>query len=248
MAESVLWVDDVTVRFDGVVALDNVHLRVEPGDRWAVIGPNGAGKTTLFRTIMGEVYPTMGRVHLFGADVSRVPPHRKAQKGLARTFQITNLFGELTVEENLVIAAQARTLSRFASWRPLRVRGALDDRIIWALESVGLTDQRHRQVSELSHGEQRQLEIAMALAGEPKLLLLDEPAAGLSGAERNTMRDLVSSLPAELSTVLIEHDMSIALDLAEQVLVLDNGHLIAEGSPDEIRGNQRVQDVYLKSE
>lgn len=248
MAEPVLWVDDVTVRFDGVVALDSVHLRVEPGDRWAVIGPNGAGKTTLFRTIMGEVYPTTGRVHLFGADVSRVPPQRKAQQGLARTFQITNLFSELTVEENLVIAAQARTLSRFACWRPLRVRGALDDRITWALERVGLTAQRHRQVSELSHGEQRQLEIAMALAGEPKLLLLDEPAAGLSAAERNTMRALISSLPSELSTVLIEHDMSIALDLAERVLVLDNGHLIAEGSPEEIRGNQRVQDVYLKSE
>jgi branched-chain amino acid transport system ATP-binding protein len=248
VADAVLWVDGVTVRFDGVVALDGVHLRVEPGDRWAVIGPNGAGKTTLFRTIMGEVYPTKGRVHLFGADVSRVPPHRKAQKGLARTFQITNLFGALSVEENLVIAAQARTLSRFASWRPLRVRGGLDDRITSALERVGLSDQRFRQVSELSHGEQRQLEIAMALAGEPRLLLLDEPAAGLSAAERKTMRGLISSLPAELSTVLIEHDMSIALDLAERVLVLDNGHLIAEGSPDEIRGNQRVQDVYLKSE
>ncbi|HEX6302362.1 MAG TPA: ABC transporter ATP-binding protein [Acidimicrobiia bacterium] len=248
MADPVLWVDNVTVRFDGVVALDSVDLRVEPGDRWAVIGPNGAGKTTLFRAIMGEVYPTRGRVHLFGADVSRVPPHRKAQKGLARTFQITNLFGKLTVEENLVIAAQARTMSRFAIWRPLRVRGALDDRITSALESVGLRTQRYRQVSELSHGEQRQLEIAMALAGEPRLLLLDEPAAGLSAAERKTMRQLISSLPVELPTVLIEHDMSIALDLAERVLVLDNGQRIAEGSPNEIRGNQRVQDVYLKSE
>ncbi len=248
MSEPVLWVEDVTVRFDGVVALDSVHLRVEPGDRWAVIGPNGAGKTTLFRTIMGEVYPTKGRVHLFGADVSRVPPYRKAQKGLARTFQITNLFGELTVEENLVISAQARTRSRFVSWKPLRVRGWLDERITAALEAVDLSAQRHRQVSELSHGEQRQLEIAMALAEEPRILLLDEPAAGLSAAERKTMRELLSSLPDDLSTVLIEHDMSIALDLVEHVLVLDNGNPIAQGSPDEIRGNQRVQDVYLKSE
>jgi branched-chain amino acid transport system ATP-binding protein len=248
VADPVLLVDDVTVRFDGVVALDGVDLRVEPGDRWAVIGPNGAGKTTLFRTIMGEVYPTRGRVHLFGTDVSRVPSHKKAQRGLARTFQITNLFGALTVEENLVIAAQARSRSRFASWRPLRVRGELDERITSALESVGLTGQRSRQVSELSHGEQRQLEIAMALAGEPRLLLLDEPAAGLSAAERKGMRKLISSLPEELPTVLIEHDMNIALDLAERVLVLDNGRPIAEGSPEEIRGDQRVQDVYLKSE
>jgi branched-chain amino acid transport system ATP-binding protein len=194
------------------------------------------------------VHPTRGRVHLFGTDVSRVPSHKKAQRGLARTFQITNLFGALTVEENLVIAAQARSRSRFASWRPLRVRGELDERITSALESVGLTGQRSRQVSELSHGEQRQLEIAMALAGEPRLLLLDEPAAGLSAAERKGMRKLISSLPEELPTVLIEHDMNIALDLAERVLVLDNGRPIAEGSPEEIRGDQRVQDVYLKSE
>ncbi len=248
MADPVLVVDDVTVRFDGVTALDGVQLRVEPGDRWAVIGPNGAGKTTLFRTIMGEVYPTLGRVHLFGSDVSRVPPHKKAQQGLARTFQITNLFNALTVEENLIVAAQARSSSRFASWRPLRMRGWLDERITSALRQVGLSERRHHQVSELSHGEQRQLEIAMALAAEPRLLLLDEPAAGLSAAERRSMRDLISSLPAELPMVLIEHDMSIALDLAERVVCLDNGQQIAEGTPGEIRANQRVQDVYLRSE
>jgi len=248
VADPVLLVEDVTVRFDGVTALAGVHLRVDPGDRWAIIGPNGAGKTTLFRAIMGEVYPTEGRVHLFGSDVSRVPPHRKAQEGLSRTFQITNLFKALTVEANLAIAAQARSRSRFASWRPLRMRGWIDDRIGAALSQVGLTAQRHRKVSELSHGEQRQLEIAMALAGEPRLLLLDEPAAGLSAAERSMMRQLIGSLPAELPTVLIEHDMSIALELAERVLVLDNGSTIAEGSPDEIRGDQRVQDVYLRSE
>lgn len=248
MADPILFVDDVTVEFGGVTALDGVSLEVGTGERWAVIGPNGAGKTTLFRAIMGEVYPTFGRVHLFGSDVSHVPPHRKAQKGLGRTFQITNLFQALTVEENLVIAAQARTRSRFVSWRPRRVRGWIDERISSALDQVGLHGHRDRPVSEMSHGEQRQLEIAMALAGEPRLMLLDEPAAGLSAAERRIMRGLISSLPEELPIVLIEHDMNIALELAERVLVLDNGRRIAEGSPEEIRNNQQVQDVYLKSE
>jgi branched-chain amino acid transport system ATP-binding protein len=177
-----------------------------------------------------------------------MPAHRKAQRGLARTFQITNLFQALTVEQNLVIAAQARSPSRFACWRPLRMRGWIDERIGTVLEQVGLVRQRHRLVSELSHGEKRQLEIGMALASDPRILLLDEPAAGLSSVERNDMRKLISALPDDLAMVLIEHDMSIALELVERVLVLDNGHRIAEGTPDEIRDNQQVQDVYLRSD
>ncbi|MGH8911222.1 MAG: ABC transporter ATP-binding protein, partial [Acidimicrobiia bacterium] len=218
------------------------------GSRWAVIGPNGAGKTTLFRTISGEVRPTAGRVHLFGRDSSRSQPYRKAQQGLARTYQVTNLFEALTVEENLAIASQARSVTRFASWRPLRIRGWIDERITGALEAVDLTARRRDVVSELSHGEQRQLEIAMALAGNPDLILLDEPAAGLSAAERQMMRDLIQSLARDLSIVLIEHDMDIALELVDRVLVLDNGRPIAEGDPNEIRADQRVQDVYLKSD
>lgn len=247
MADPALLVEDVTVRFGGVLALDDVRLQVDSGDRWAVIGPNGAGKTTLFRTITGEVYPDAGRVHLFGSDLSRVPPHRKAQRGLARTFQITNLFEALTVEDNLAIAAQARSRSRFACWRPLRMRGWMEERVDSALQQVGLAPRRSRLVSELSHGEKRQLEIGMALASDPRLLLLDEPAAGLSAAERNDMRRLISSLSPDLAMVLIEHDMSIALELVERVLVLDNGRRIAEGSPDEIRDNEQVQAVYLRS-
>lgn len=248
MVEPILFVDDVTVRFGGVTAVDQVSLRVEPGERWAVIGPNGAGKTTLFRAISGEVYPSEGRVHLFGSDMSTTPPYRKAQKGLGRTFQITDLFQDLSVEENLAIAAQARSSSRFACWRPLRIRGWIDERITAVLGQVGLNAQRHHLVSEMSHGEQRQLEIAMALAGDPTVLLLDEPAAGLSAAERRIMRELVSSLPRDLTIILIEHDMSIALELVEKVLVLDNGQPIAEGDPEAIRQDQRVQDVYLKSD
>ncbi|MGI9604690.1 MAG: ABC transporter ATP-binding protein [Acidimicrobiales bacterium] len=241
-----LHVDDVTVRFGGVTAVDHVTLKVEEGQRWAVIGPNGAGKTTLFRTISGEVLPTEGRVELFGTDMSRSAPYKKAQSGVGRTYQVTELFQELTVEENIIIAAHAVTKTRFCFWTPVRVRGALDEKVSWALESVGLVSERQTRVSELSHGEQRQLEIAMGLASNPKILLLDEPAAGLSAAERKMMKDLINSLPRDLSIVLIEHDMDIALDLVEQVLVLDNGVRIAGGEPDDIRNNQRVQDVYLR--
>lgn len=242
----VLVVDDVTVRFGGVTAVNRVSLTVGRGERWAVIGPNGAGKTTLFKTISGEVRPTTGRVHLFGADSSKSAPYRKAQSGLGRTYQVTELFEELTVEENLAIAAQARSRSRFVMWRPRRIRGWLDDRISSVLSQLHLADTRHATVSELSHGEQRQLEIALALATEPQILLLDEPAAGLSAAERRIMRDLVESLPRDLTIVLIEHDMEIALDLVDQVLVLDNGRTIASGDPETIRNDERVQSVYLR--
>lgn len=223
-----------------------MSLLVEEGQRWAVIGPNGAGKTTLFRTVSGEVRPTEGRVELFGEDMSNASPYRKAQRGVGRTYQVTELFQDLTVEANLIIAAQAVTQERFTFWKRVKIEGDLDKSLSSALKAVGLTGTRHTVVSELSHGEQRQLEIAMALASNPKLLLLDEPAAGLSAAERKMMKDLVENLPRDLSIVLIEHDMDIALDLVDQVIVLDNGSTIAQGTPDDIRNNQRVQDVYLK--
>ncbi len=225
-----------------------MSLRVEEGQRWAVIGPNGAGKTTLFRTISGEIRPTGGRVELFGDDMTRAAHYRKAQRGVGRTYQVTDLFDALTVESNLVVATQAVTKTRFRFWSPVRMKGELDEAITSVLAAVGLANRRHNVVTELSHGEQRQLEIAMALASNPKLLLLDEPAAGLSAAERKEMKELVAGLPSDLSVVLIEHDMTIALELAERVLVLDNGDMIAEGTPDEIRNNQQVQDVYLRYE
>jgi len=185
-------------------------------------------------------------VELFGEDMSNASPYRKAQRGVGRTYQVTELFQDLTVEANLIIAAQAVTQERFTFWKRVKIEGDLDESLSSALKAVGLTGTRHTVVSELSHGEQRQLEIAMALASSPKLLLLDEPAAGLSAAERKMMKDLVENLPRDLSIVLIEHDMDIALDLVDQVIVLDNGSTIAQGTPDDIRNNQRVQDVYLK--
>jgi branched-chain amino acid transport system ATP-binding protein len=246
--EVVLRLDRVTRRFGALAAVDDVSLTVHRGDRWAIIGPNGAGKTTLFRVIAGEHLPTSGTVELFGRDMSRATPHRRARLGLGRTFQITNLFPELTVEENVVVAAQAAGAGRYAFWRPVRLSGDAAERAETALQAVHLDDHRRRRTArELSHGEQRQLEIAVALAQRPRLLLLDEPAAGLSASERVLMRDVVEALPRDLSVVLIEHDMALALGLVDRVLCMDNGVTIAEGTPDEIRADERVQSVYLRS-
>jgi branched-chain amino acid transport system ATP-binding protein len=213
-----------------------------------VIGPNGAGKTTLFKTISGELVPTSGTIELFGEDVTRKRADLRAHRGIGRTYQITELFMGLTVEENVVLAAQGLSRVRFRSWWPVRLRGEIAERVDHALEQLRLTGVRDRLVSELSHGEQRQLELAVALAGQPKVLLLDEPAAGLSASERMLMRTLINGLPDDLTIVLIEHDMSLALELVERVLALDNGKPIAEGTPAEIRENEQVQSVYLRSD
>jgi branched-chain amino acid transport system ATP-binding protein len=247
-AAPALALDGVTVRFGGVLAVDDVSMTVRPGERRAVIGPNGAGKTTLFRAVSGEVLPNEGRVELFGRDITRKPPNRRAHLGIGRTYQVTNLFPALSVVDNVAVAAHGLSRQRFCSWRPVRLRGELGERVDWALEQVGLADRRDRRVDELSHGEQRQLEVALALAGQPRVLLLDEPAAGLSASERVRMRDLIIGLPEDLSLVLIEHDMDLALRLVDWVTVLDNGRQIADGPPDEVRENEEVQAVYLRSE
>ncbi|MPZ53164.1 MAG: ATP-binding cassette domain-containing protein [Acidimicrobiia bacterium] len=242
----VLSVESVHVAFGGVHAVDDVSLVADEGSRWAVIGPNGAGKTTLFRAIAGEVSPTSGRVNLLGEDVTEMAPHRRVHRGLGRTYQVTNLFPALTVEENLAIAAIGTNPRRFRSWFPLRMGADTGGRVVDVLERVQLIDKREHRVDELSHGEQRQLELAMGLAAQPKLLLLDEPAAGLSAAERGLMRQLIESLPSDLTVILIEHDMGLALDLVQHVMVLDNGAVLASGSPTDIRENEDVQAVYLK--
>ena len=247
-AAPALTLDSVTVRFGGVLAVDDVSMTVRAGERRAVIGPNGAGKTTLVRAVSGEVLPNAGKVELFGRDITRRAPNRRAHLGIGRTYQVTNLFPNLSVSDNVAVAAHGHSRKRFASWRPVRLRGDIGERVDQALEQVGLADRRHRTVGELSHGEQRQLELAMGLAGRPRVLLLDEPAAGLSASERVLMRDLILGLPDDLSLILIEHDMDLALRLVEWVTVLDNGRQIADGPPDEIRENETVQAVYLRSE
>jgi branched-chain amino acid transport system ATP-binding protein len=241
----VLRLDGVVRRFGGLVAVDGVSLSLGPRRRLAVIGPNGAGKTTLFRLIAGDMAPSEGRVHLFGRDVTRMPAHRRARLGLSRTFQVTNLFGGLSVLDNVRLAVQARTSGRWRLLAPIRRGDQVGAAAREALERVGIGARADHRVADLSHGEQRQLEVAMALATEPRLLLLDEPAAGLSAGERARLRDLLESLPRSLPLLLIEHDMRLALSLADEVLCLHNGRQIALGPPSEVRDDATVQAVYL---
>jgi len=247
-APEALTLDGVTMRFGGILAVRDVTATVNAGQRWAVIGPNGAGKTTLFRIIAGEQTPTRGRIALFGRDVTRQSASRRARDGLGRTYQVTNVFLGLTVRENVAIAVNARRRGRLRTWWPVRYSGPVGEEVDHTLDRVGLLRRRTAPARELSHGEQRQLELALALAGSPRLLLLDEPAAGLSAAERAMMRTLIDSLPRDTTLVLIEHDMTLALDLVDTVMCMDNGAPIATGTPDEIRDNEQVQAVYLKSD
>ena len=240
-----LILDGVTRRFGGLMALAGVSVILPRGGRLAVIGPNGAGKTTLFRLISGEMRASDGTIRLFGQDVSRVSERGRARRGVARTFQVSNLFNELSVLDNVRIAAQAKGGHPRRFWWPVRANDADTARATSMLERVGLAARGPDRVADLSHGEQRQLEIAMALVVEPSLLLLDEPAAGLSAAERQVLRGLLEDLPQGLSMLLIEHDMTLALELVDHVLCLDNGVPLAYGTPDEIRANPAVQAVYL---
>lgn len=236
---------DVTKRFGGITAVEEVSVVLPVGGRLAVIGPNGAGKTTLFRTIAGEMKPTSGTVRLFGEDVSHASERRRAQRGLARTFQVSNLFPTCSALENVRLAEMRGSRLSRTFWRTMNTRDVYADRARETLERVGLGSRVDSTVETLSHGEQRQLEIAMALATNPRLILLDEPAAGLSAAERAVLRSLLEDLPRDITFLLIEHDMSLALELVDRVLCLNNGRPLAYGTSDEIRANQTVQSVYL---
>jgi branched-chain amino acid transport system ATP-binding protein len=243
-----LRVEALVRHFGGIRAVDGVSLSVANGERLAVIGPNGAGKTTLFRVIAGEIRPSSGRVQLFGRDVTRLAAHRRARLGLARTFQVSNLFRALSVEDNLRLAAQAGESTRWRFWAPTREHDDVGRRAATILEQSGLVRRRYARVAELSHGEQRQLEIAMALANRPRILLLDEPAAGLAAAERIQLRALLEQLPRAIPFLLIEHDMSLALGVADRVVCLHNGRVVLGGTPDEVRRSAEVQAIYLGRE
>jgi branched-chain amino acid transport system ATP-binding protein len=243
--EPVLRLEGVSRRFGGLVAVDGVSLTLGPRRRLAVIGPNGAGKTTLFRLIAGDMPPSQGRIFLFGREVTRLPAHRRARLGLSRTFQVSNLFAGLSVLDNVRLAAQAGEPSRWRLLGPVRPGDPVGLAAMEALERAGIAARAGDRVSELSHGEQRQLEVALALATSPRLLLLDEPAAGLSAGERSRLRELLGSLPDSLPLLLIEHDMTLALSLTDEVLCLHNGRPIALGPPDRVRGDPTVQAVYL---
>ena len=240
-----LRLDAVTRNFGGLRAVDGVSLTVRAGERRALIGPNGAGKTTLFNLVAGVLPVTSGAIRLFGEDVTRAPAHRRAARGLARTFQITNLFPGLTVMENCLLAVQALTPVKFCMLRPVSGYPRLRERARGMLTAVGLETVDGALVANLSHGEQRQLEIALALAGNPRLLLLDEPTAGLSPAESRLMADLLAGLDPAITVLMIEHDMDIALALASHVTVLHYGRVIADGTREEIRADPQVREIYL---
>jgi branched-chain amino acid transport system ATP-binding protein len=245
LADPILSLTDVCVQFGALKAVDKITLSLRPGERRAVIGPNGAGKTTLFNAMTGTILPTSGRIVLDGRDISRMSPQARAHLGIARTFQITNLFGQLTVAENMRLAARGLTPAKFSLFGHDRLDERQGARVVAALSASRLGGREDVVVKELSYGEQRQLEVAMALVTEPRLLLLDEPAAGLSPAERGFLADIIRALPRDLTVVLIEHDMDLALGLVDYVTVMQNGKLIVEDAPDRIRTNALVQEVYL---
>jgi branched-chain amino acid transport system ATP-binding protein len=245
-AAPILRLRGVGRRFGGVHAVKDVDLEVRPGERRAILGPNGAGKTTLFNVISGEFPPTAGAIELFGRDVTAEPGRKRARLGLSRTFQTSKLFLGMSVEDNLYLALLG---VRSGHLRPVRSRrdAELRERARGAAAAVGLDGVLDREVGELSHGEQRQLELGMARATDPKLMMLDEPAAGLSRAERVRLTELLLQLDPAITLILIEHDMDVALGVAEWVTMMHNGSVLVEGTPDQIRANQTVHDLYLGS-
>jgi branched-chain amino acid transport system ATP-binding protein len=233
-------------RFGGVHAVRDVDLEVRPGERRAILGPNGAGKTTLFNLISGEFPPTSGSVELLGRDVTGLPARKRARMGLSRTFQTSRLFLGLSVEDNLYLAVLGVGEGHLRMV-PSSKDGELREKARAMAEVVGLPDRLGTLVMDLSHGEQRQLELGMARISEPQLMMLDEPAAGLSRAERVNLTDLLLKLDPSITLILIEHDMDVALRVAAWVTMMHDGRVIVEGTPDEIRANQTVHDLYLGS-
>ena len=244
MSEHVLRVRGLTRRFGGVVAVGDVSLDVAPGERRAVLGPNGAGKSTLFNLVAGADRATSGTIELFGTDVTRLGARQRTRMGLSRTFQTSRLLGGLTVEDNLYLAAVGVRGGRFRLVRTAR-DAALREQARATAESVGMTPRLGTLAGDLSHGEQRQLEIGLALVAAPRLLLLDEPAAGLSRAERQLLTALLLALDPRVTLLLIEHDMDVALTVAQRVTMMHDGVVVTEGTPAEIRADQRVHDLYL---
>ena len=239
-----LVLEGVTRRFGALTAIDDVSMSVAAGERRAVIGANGAGKTTLFNIITGDFPAQSGRVRFFNDDVTDFPPYERIRAGLRRTYQSSLLFRDLTVRDNLFLAVRGVARGRFSMLRPRRAsttRAAAND----LLERVRLASVADQLVSSLAHGQQRQLEIGMALAGAPRLILFDEPAAGLSPAERRELVALLTALPAHMGFVLIEHDLEIALRVVQRVTVLHNGRVLKEGTPAEIEGDPEVQAIYM---
>ncbi|MGH7389201.1 MAG: ABC transporter ATP-binding protein [Candidatus Rokuibacteriota bacterium] len=236
----------MTVHFGGLSALNNVSMAIPAGQIRGIIGPNGAGKSTLFNCVTGVLRPTSGRIVFQGEDIAGLPPHAISRKAIARSYQITNILPGATVLENVRIAAQ----SRHHNWSMLRHHRAYADVIDRAraiLDDVGIDGKEDELAANLSHGEQRNLEIGIALATEPRLLCLDEPTAGMSVTETHATVDLVRRIARDLTVIIVEHDMEVVMGLAHAITVLNYGEVLAEGTPAEIQANPRVQEVYLKT-
>ena len=234
----------VTRVFGALRAVDDVSFSVAAGEKAAILGSNGAGKTTLFNAITGDFPPTAGRIHFFGEDITLLPPHERIRKGLRRTYQSSLLFRDLTVRDNLYLAVRGVANGRFSFWRAGRSHPSMvatND----LLDRARLSHIADTRVADLAHGQQRQLEIGMALAGAPRLILFDEPAAGLSPAERRELVTLLGSLPPHMSYLLIEHDLEIAMRAATRVTVMHNGRVLKSGTPDEIENDAQVQAIYM---
>ena len=244
-AEPILRLRGVGRRYGGLHAVRDVDLDVAHGERRAILGPNGAGKTTLFNVISGDVPPSAGTIEFLGADISMLPPRTRTKLGMGRTYQKSRSFLGLSVEDNIYLALLG---VRSGHLRPVMLRardGELRKRAIELVGMVGLGGRERTLVGALSHGEQRQLEVAMARASNPKLMMLDEPASGLSRGERTALTELLLSLEPSITLILIEHDMDVALRVADRVTMMHDGRVIVEGTPDEIRANQTVHDLYL---
>jgi branched-chain amino acid transport system ATP-binding protein len=238
----VIETQDLRRVFGGIAALDGVTLQVAPGERRAIIGPNGAGKTTLFNVLTGELRPTSGTVRLAGEDVTRRQPHELARRGLARMYQRNELFDPLSARDNLALAIAASA----GPYRPFTSPPAADRATSQELlERVGLEGRGDIQARALSHGERRQLELALALAQKPRLLLLDEPTAGMSSAETARITELIAALDRSLTIVIVEHDMDVVFRLADRISVLHEGRVLAEGTPEQMRGDRVVNEIYL---
>jgi branched-chain amino acid transport system ATP-binding protein len=242
-----LRLDSVVVAFGGLRAVSGLDLEVAHGERLAVLGPNGAGKTTLFNAIAGDIAPTEGKVWIRGVDCTELPSRLRPQLGVARTYQKTRLFTGLTVEDNLYLAQTGKQRRHLGLWRTSE-DARLRERAVEAADRVWLGGRCDSVVGDLSHGQQRQLEIGMALVTEPELIMLDEPASGLSRGERERLVALLEALPRDTTLILIEHDMDVALKVAERVVVIADGEKVAEGTADEIKRNPLVHAIYLGTE
>jgi branched-chain amino acid transport system ATP-binding protein len=248
MARPLLQISALSKRFGGVIASDAITLEIAVGEFHAVIGPNGAGKTTLIGLLAGEIVPDSGTIRFDEGDITALPVHRRSALGLARSFQITSLFSTFTALDNVALAVQARSGNSFAFWSNARLDRSLREPARAALARVGLDDRADVRVDRLSHGEQRQLEIAMALATEPRLLLLDEPMAGMGPEESARMVDLLRALKGGVTILLIEHDVDTVFALADRITVLVYGRVIACGEPAAIRNDKAVREAYLGEE